>query len=75
MKVCRVLRLKIEMDGETITRAEPDVGYLHRGDEKIDENMTVQTLQTLFQNFEVDMDQNSSKFTKISQNWLKSPKF
>jgi NADH-quinone oxidoreductase subunit D len=35
-----VLRLKIEMDGETITRAEPDVGYLHRGDEKIAENMT-----------------------------------
>ncbi len=35
-----VLRLKIEMDGETITRTEPDVGYLHRGDEKIAENMT-----------------------------------
>ena len=35
-----VLRLKIEMDGEIITRAEPDVGYLHRGDEKIAENMT-----------------------------------
>ncbi|MDP6036126.1 MAG: NADH-quinone oxidoreductase subunit D, partial [Verrucomicrobiota bacterium] len=35
-----VLRLKIEMDGETVTRAEPDVGYLHRGDEKIAENMT-----------------------------------
>ena len=35
-----VLRLKIEMDGEIITHAEPDVGYLHRGDEKIAENMT-----------------------------------
>ena len=35
-----VLRLKLEMDGELITRAEPDVGYLHRGDEKIAENMT-----------------------------------
>jgi NADH-quinone oxidoreductase subunit D len=28
------------MDGEVITKAEPDVGYLHRGDEKIAENMT-----------------------------------
>ena len=35
-----VLRLKIELDGEIITSAEPDVGYLHRGDEKIAESMT-----------------------------------
>src|SRR6266571_398963 len=35
-----VLRLVLEMDGETITKAIPDVGYLHRGDEKIAENMT-----------------------------------
>ncbi|MDG1832792.1 MAG: NADH dehydrogenase (quinone) subunit D [Verrucomicrobiota bacterium] len=35
-----VLRLRLEMDGEIITKAEPDVGYLHRGDEKIAENMT-----------------------------------
>lgn len=35
-----VLRLVLEMDGETITKATPDVGYLHRGDEKIAENMT-----------------------------------
>jgi len=34
-----VLRIILEMDGELITRAEPDVGYLHRGDEKIAENM------------------------------------
>ena len=34
-----VLRLVLEMDGETITKAVPDVGYLHRGDEKIAENM------------------------------------
>jgi NADH-quinone oxidoreductase subunit D len=34
-----VLRLVLEMDGETITKATPDVGYLHRGDEKIAENM------------------------------------
>ena len=35
-----VLRLRLELDGEIITKAEPDVGYLHRGDEKIAENMT-----------------------------------
>jgi NADH-quinone oxidoreductase subunit D len=35
-----VLRIVLELDGETIVRADPDVGYLHRGDEKIAENMT-----------------------------------
>ncbi len=35
-----VLRLVLEMDGELITKATPDLGYLHRGDEKIAENMT-----------------------------------
>ncbi len=35
-----VLRIVLELDGETITKAMPDVGYLHRGDEKIAENMT-----------------------------------
>ncbi len=34
-----VLRLVLELDGEVITAATPDVGYLHRGDEKIAENM------------------------------------
>jgi len=35
-----VLRLKIQLDGEEIASADPDVGFLHRGDEKIAENMT-----------------------------------
>jgi NADH-quinone oxidoreductase subunit D len=35
-----VLRIVLELDGEVITKAEPEVGYLHRGDEKIAENMT-----------------------------------
>src|ERR1700709_452238 len=34
-----VLRLVLELDGETIVKATPDIGYLHRGDEKIAENM------------------------------------
>ena len=35
-----VLRIVLELDGEIITNAAPDIGYLHRGDEKIAENMT-----------------------------------
>lgn len=35
-----VLRLLVELDGEIITSCDPVVGYLHRGDEKIAENMT-----------------------------------
>src|ERR1700753_3843626 len=35
-----VLRIVLELDGEIITKAAPDIGYLHRGDEKIAENMT-----------------------------------
>lgn len=35
-----VLRLMLELDGETVVKCEPVIGYLHRGDEKIAENMT-----------------------------------
>jgi NADH-quinone oxidoreductase subunit D len=35
-----VLRIVLELDGEIITKATPDIGYLHRGDEKIAESMT-----------------------------------
>jgi NADH-quinone oxidoreductase subunit D len=35
-----VLRVVLELDGEEIINAWPDIGYLHRGDEKIAENMT-----------------------------------
>ncbi|MBI5971200.1 MAG: NADH dehydrogenase (quinone) subunit D [Deltaproteobacteria bacterium] len=34
-----VLHLVLEMQGETILKAEPDIGYLHRGTEKIAENL------------------------------------
>ena len=36
----RSLHAHVELDGEIVTKAMPDVGYLHRGDEKIAENMT-----------------------------------
>ncbi len=35
-----VLRMKVELDGETVTKCDPVIGYLHRGSEKIAENMT-----------------------------------
>ena len=34
-----VLRLKIELDGETMRHIEPVVGYLHRGKEKLCEGL------------------------------------
>ncbi len=34
-----VLRVVLELDGETILKATPHIGYLHRGSEKIAENM------------------------------------
>ncbi|MEI7886842.1 MAG: NADH dehydrogenase (quinone) subunit D [Actinomycetes bacterium] len=35
-----VLRLVLEMDGETITRSKPVIGYLHTGMEKTGEDLT-----------------------------------
>ena len=43
-----VLRLILELDGEKILSCEPDVGYLHRGMEKMAEGMTyIQYLPTV----------------------------
>ncbi|MBM7867073.1 NADH-quinone oxidoreductase subunit D [Heliobacterium gestii] len=40
-----VLRVVLELDGETVVKATPVIGYLHRGIEKICENRTyVQTI-------------------------------
>ena len=35
-----VLRLSLELEGDFVTKCDPVIGYLHRGDEKIAENMT-----------------------------------
>lgn len=35
-----VLRLSLELDGDYVTKCDPVIGYLHRGDEKIAEAMT-----------------------------------
>ena len=42
-----VLRIVLELDGEIIIKATPDVGFLHRGDEKIAENMQYQPVRAL----------------------------
>ena len=34
-----VLRVVLELDGERITKATPDLGYLHRGVEKLCEGL------------------------------------
>src|SRR3974377_504369 len=41
-----VLRVVLELDGEIITKASPEICYLHRGDEKIAENMTCTQFST-----------------------------
>ncbi|HNS54874.1 MAG TPA: NADH-quinone oxidoreductase subunit D, partial [Syntrophales bacterium] len=35
-----VLRVVLELDGETVVDARPDIGFLHRGIEKLAENRT-----------------------------------
>ncbi len=42
-----VLRLELELDGETIVKAKPDIGYLHTGIEKEFEAKTYQQSVTL----------------------------
>lgn len=34
------LRVIVQTDGETVVKAEPEIGYLHRGVEKLGENLT-----------------------------------
>ena len=42
-----VLRLILELDGETVVRATPDIGFLHTGIEKTIENKTYTQAITL----------------------------
>jgi len=34
------VRMKVELEGETIVRADPEIGFLHRGFQKSCENVT-----------------------------------
>lgn len=42
-----VLRLMLDLDGETVMKCTPHIGYLHRGMEKMGENMTYPVAMTL----------------------------
>ena len=44
-----VLRLVLELDGEVVQRADPHIGLLHRGTEKLAEHKTfIQSLPYMF---------------------------
>ena len=45
-----VLRMVLELDGETIVRADPHIGLLHRGTEKLAETRTYFLHSTIKQN-------------------------
>jgi NADH-quinone oxidoreductase subunit D len=42
-----VFRLVLDLDGETVVSAEPEIGFLHRGMEKISENRTYEQVLPL----------------------------
>ncbi len=56
-----VLRVVLKLDGEVITDAVPDVGYLHRGVEKLAENRT-------FSQFNILTDRNDYLCAMLN-NW------
>jgi NADH-quinone oxidoreductase subunit D len=43
-----VLRLILELDGEVVEKADPHIGLLHRGTEKLIEQKTYTQAATLF---------------------------
>ena len=53
-----VLRMVLEMDGEIIERADPHIGLLHRGTEKLIENKTYQQSTPYFDRLDYVAPQN-----------------
>jgi len=53
-----VLRMVLEMDGEIIDRADPHIGLLHRGTEKLIENKTYQQATPYFDRLDYVAPQN-----------------
>ena len=43
-----VLRLSLEMEGETVLRSKPIIGYLHTGMEKTGEQLTTHTMILMY---------------------------
>ena len=54
-----VFRLAIWIDGERIVRAEPHIGYLHRGSEKLSEGESYNQVITLFDRLDYIANLNS----------------
>ena len=63
-----VLRLLLELDGEIILKAAPDIGYLHTGIEKEFEQKTYQQSVTLMKS-----GQPPETLVTMSEPGLKSP--
>ena len=53
-----VLRMVLEMDGEIVDRADPHIGLLHRGTEKLIENKTYQQSTPYFDRLDYVAPQN-----------------
>jgi NADH-quinone oxidoreductase subunit D len=53
-----VLRLVLEMDGEVVERADPHIGLLHRGTEKLIENKTYVQAVGYFDRLDYSSPQN-----------------
>ncbi|MEG3618048.1 NADH-quinone oxidoreductase subunit D [Magnetovibrio sp. PR-2] len=53
-----VLRMVLEMDGEIVDRADPHIGLLHRGTEKLIENKTYQQATPYFDRLDYVAPQN-----------------
>ena len=58
-----VLRLVLTLDGEKILTCEPDVGYLHRGMEKMAENMIYNELLSAY--IQLDLEYPEIEFTQV----------
>jgi len=63
-----VLRMILRLDGEKVVDAEPDVGYLHRGFEKLAENMLYQQFVTYTDRLDyiASMNNNQSMLLRLS---------
>ncbi len=61
-----VLRLGLVLDGEVIIKAEPDIGYLHRGMEKLAESRTYQANIAMSDRFDYVTSMNNNFVTALA---------
>ena len=66
-----VLRLVLQLDGETVTRADPHIGLLHRGTEKLIEYKTYLQALPYFDRLDyVSMMCNEQAYRSVGQTFL-----